>query len=261
MKIQIEQKKLYNILKGVEAVDQDETVLKLKDDRWLIMCRSESDVVMYGSVVPEDCMEDYERGDMAKVGINTSPILDYISKSSDTVTLSLEESSGGVRKLKMSKGKGGAIEMPMINPEYITGVMADSPSLEWEVEFTGDVSFLEDFISRSDNIIGSGSFIISPREDKLYLYSEYDDSSTYEKIDWDEFDDVESVSDVRTMLSVEWASALYFMRDEANIQIGDNIPMKIIFDLGDGAKSSYIICPRIDSDDNTSKVPDRVFGG
>lgn len=275
MKFTIDRDKLHSVVKGAKATGRPEAVIWLKDDRWLMKCISKSDVVMFGAAITDKVMDDYERGDMDELGIGLDKMDSFLaSRNDDKVTVELIETKAKVHKLELSCGNSG-IGIPVIAPEYVEGKAQQAPDIDYCVSFTGDIKFLTNFVKESDNVVGSSSFMISPREGLMYLYSVADDTDNWERKHWEDFDDYsidwskgfyeadhyknpEEDHAVDSMLSVDWFKGIELISDEGTVFVDNHAPVKILFDTEEGMKASYFVSPRIAADGEVSRLPNRI---
>lgn len=258
---------MLDIIEAAQAAQPEEGIMHLKDDRWVMKVVDESTVVMFACRVNKKAMEEYRKEGWDKIGVRFPKVKDSIYSSSENVEMEVVDHKLHVRQQGYDAGLG------MVNPEYVAGNVQSAPDLEWPVEATGDISFIKDFVKRSDKIVGGSSFIISPRKNHLYLYSERDDQKLVKKYPWDDFDSVSINWELGddppgsggvypgeqkacdTVLSIEFAKALKFIEDEGTLHIGNHVPLKLLFDTMEGVDASYFFSPRISTEDTRSTTP------
>lgn len=258
---------MLDIIDAAESTYQDEGVMVLKDDRWLMKVVDEANVVMFAVRVTKDAVEEYRKTDYDKIGVRFGGLQESIFTKTEPVEMEVKKHRLHVRQ------QGYEAKLAMTDPQYVSGVAQKAPNLDWCVEIGGDISFIKDFVKRADKIIGPGAFSISPREHALYLYAEADNESIVKRKPWDEFDDTtinwdqgEAPPDsggfnpsehkaCDTILSVDYAKDMEFIRDEGKVFIDNHSPIKILFDTVDGVDSSYFFSPRISNEDKHSSTP------
>lgn len=266
MKLDIQQELLGNVLSGIESTKgaesdgKNEAVFRLKDEHITVRCQDPAEVMMFASLIHEDDIEEYEPGDKTDLGLRLDSISSYINKTDETVSIETAKSDGGVDLLNVSKRKGSSITIPMIDTDSIVGQMHSAPSIEWPVEFIiSETDRVNDFISRAKEVTGAGSCLVSTREEGFYLYAEREDYSTKEFIPWDD-DDIELTKsdkdEVDTIFSLGYLSEVDIFDGDMEFHIGDEVPMKTVFSLGESSAASYILAPRVSNTEGRSKVPD-----
>lgn len=249
-------------------VVQDEGVMVLKENHWLIKSRGPSDVLMAAVMCPRDAMEEYDTRGVDKVGVRFQPIRNFIkSKSQD---LEMEYTNKG--QFRLSQGTT-TVRITGVEPEYVSGYMSEGPSIDYAVTATGDVSPFKNFFDMADNVVGSDQFLICARDEKLYLYSFEDQNDIVEKIDWDDFDehsidwskglssaksavDPQEDNAADSMFSVDVAEDIKWVEDEATLYLDNNAPAKFVFTTEEGAKISYIMAPRLSESGEPPTLPE-----
>lgn len=259
---------MLDIIDAAQAAQDDEGIMRLKDDRWVMKVVDEGTVVMFAVRVTEEAMEEYTKGEYEKLGVRFPGIKDSIFTKTENVEMEVLDHKLHVRQQGYDAG------LALTDPQYVSGDAQHAPDVTWAVEATGDISFIKDFVKRADSIIGASSFSISPRPNHLYLYAEEDNEDLVKKYPWEDFDDFwidwsvggeppgsggnipaqDKACD--TILSIDYAKELKFIEDEGTIHVDNHTPVKILFDTMDGVDASYFFSPRISSDDVRSCMPD-----
>lgn len=260
---------LKEVIRSVEATQQDEGVLLLKEDKWLMKAVGDATVLMFATLVPEDAMIEYEKGDTDEVGIRLSDITDMIDDTSDPITLELEN-----KKLIIEHG-GYEASVPTIDPSVVSGVARQSPDADHCVSFDMDFSRFTSFLSKADNVADTGHYFMSAREDGLYLYAEHDNSEVRKRYAWDSMDNVaidfaagqsppqgghDPAVDaaVDTILALDFTQRINEIASTARFHIDNHYPVKFVFETESGIKGSYILSPRMPGGDSMVTPPDRV---
>lgn len=261
---------LLDLVDASVATLQPEGVMLLKDDRWIMKVRDESNVLMFATRVTKEAMEEYSKTDYERLGIRFDSLKDSVFSKSDSVELEVVDHKLHVRQ------QGYDASLSMTDPEYVSGVAQKVPQVDWCVEAEGDLSFIKDFVKRADKILGASSFSISPRENNLYLYAEHDGEELTKKYPWSDFESVEINWDIGedppgsggnvpgeskaadTILAIDYAKDLTFIDDEGTLFVDNHTPIKLLFDTREGVDASYFFSPRISNDDIRSTMPNEA---
>lgn len=273
MQMQISSDSIEHISEGVMATGNDEGVIRLKDDRWMITSEGAASVILSAVLVPEESMEIYDRRGYDAVGVKLDKLLKFVKRTdSDMVNIWMEE-----RTLNIEENDGNAhVELATLDIDTVSGRTDKALNINHEVRFQSSFDFIIDFIRQTDDIVNADSFIIGCRNNGLYLYSEYDNARIDNFYEWDEFDDVEldwEVNNYRELghepakdeaidviLGSDFTKELYHPEDTAHISIGNHFPMRILYETEDGIKISYFQTPRLPkSEDVITIIPERVI--
>ena len=270
MKMEIEGGKLLDGLKAIKATLNNEALITLKDDRWMIKSMDEAEVLMSAILVPESSMESYDKGGYDRVGIQIDKVTSFVRSRNDTIRLWMEE-----RALHMSDGSDHA-RIATVDPDSVKGHMQAAPKINFEVMVDTDPDFLLDFISRQSDIVNSGTYTLGAREEGIVIYADGDNGSMDTGIEFDEFDDytidwsVDNGTEtegahtpsedhaIDVIMSSDITSQLKTPYDTCELYIANQSPMKFLFQDEDaGMKISFIQAPRIDNK-GRSTIPDRT---
>lgn len=276
MRMKLEEKILYHVVKGAESTGLEEGLIRFKEDRWILKCQTASGEQLFAAMVPESDMEEYDKGGVDSIGINFQQVKKVLSNSSDSIVVEFFEDNAGIHKLRLIQDNS-YLNVGLVDEDFISGTDTEAPNLDWVVEINGDISFIKDFVDKSDKVIGSGDFMIGAREGTMYLFSEQDDSSAYEILHWEDFDDYSINWDnglyngdghnppedhaMDVILSVEWTKNIHYVSDDATLMLNNHAPMKIVFDTEGDWVASYFISPRVVGSDSGTKetVPEDLI--
>lgn len=280
MRMEVKGGVFLDLLDGAMAAGQEEGLMKLDKSKWLLKTMSEDDVVLFACRVLSDAMKSYDEGDVEALGIRYNAMQDAIPSREDNVLIEFDETDGGSHKLHVAQG-GYDAGLTMTDPEFIEGKVDRAPSIDHAVVIEGDLDVFSDFIKKADNIVDSSWFMLSPRPEGLYMYSEKDNQDLVRKADWDQFNNVSinwgkgftkdetdmSHPDILNpsqdkgcdgIFSMEHAKALSYISDKGRLCLDNHTPLKMVFDLPSGVDASYYFCPRIPSTDSIATLPDDV---
>lgn len=266
MKARLKSEYLDYLVNSMYSAGLDEAVLELHDSRWLLKMRGPSNVILVAMMIPEEQMEQYDRGGYERIGLKLPMVETFVSSGSEYVNMWMES-----RTLWMQDDEGAEAKIATVDPETVAGVMDGTIKTDFEVELSSSLDIFTDFINRGEDMTGDDNYMISCREEGLYLYMR-GDNSTYRKFyEWDEFGghnidwSINNLGEADTALvpkndkgldvimSTDFTKSINDLDDEAAISIANHHPMKIVYDkLGDENKPpikvSYIQTPRIDED-------------
>lgn len=261
MRLKMNSGDLQDAISAIQITANDEALMMLEDDRWMIKSADEASVLMAAILMPRGAMKEYERNGYERVGLPINKIDKFISGRTDTVTIWMEE-----RALHIDDGSTH-VKLATIDPDAVEGHMSGAPTVEHEVMFEGSLDTIKDFVNRADDVLTTGYYLISTREQGLFLYAEGDNGQMTEFISWSDFDNYEidwSINNegpngsivpeaqkgTDAIMSIEWSQQLVSISDEAKIYVGNHIPIRILFDKSEdrdaGMKVSLIQTPRID---------------
>jgi len=274
MRITTEADVLHRVFDAVASVEQDEILLTLKEDRIISKMAGGADALMTAVRVSDSELIEYDRGGMDRVAFRFDKVRNFIPSGSSEVTLDFSDN-----KLDIQSGSAH-LQMGMLMPESLEGEVPSPPSNNYELIAQGKAGKVKDFISKSEDVVGSTSYYVCAKEEGMYLYADADtggmddfipadDFDTYET-DWsanDDYDDAPtSASEGERMdviMSTEMTSNMAEVSDKCIMHFADSLPMKWLYTGQEGGRTgidiSYIQAPRIEQD-GKDKVPDSVIG-
>jgi len=195
--------------------------------------------------VPKDSFDVYKVDEEKTIGIDVNRVYD-ISKSikrGELVELKLEDES----TLKI---KFGAVEysISLIDPSAIRKE-PKIPALELPAKIVLDAGEFKKAITTADKI--ADHVVFKSDEEGFYIEAEGDvDKITFRMSEGEliEF----NKGSARSMFSLEYLKEFIKMSssgDILTIYLGDNYPVRLIFDVADGKlKVEYILAPRIEAE-------------
>jgi len=276
MKIVIDPSKMLDALGAIKATRNDEVLLELKDDRWMMKSQDEAGTLMAAVLASDGVMEEYSKGDYEEIGININKPKSFIRSSGGDVTLEMED-----RALHMYQG-GTHARIGTINPGDVAGKMRTAPNLNYPVHIKAESGILHNFINRQEEVVGSGNYYIGARKDGVYLYSTGDNGDLDRHIRWEEVEDKDikwsryqtpkdDVSDkanhpdsdqaLDVIMSTEITKDIKKPADTCWMYFTNQGPMRILYDMSeedsDGLKISFMQAPRIDNKGRPT-IPDSV---
>jgi hypothetical protein len=277
MKITIKGSILSTVLNSALGY-QDECLLNLEREGIIVRVRHSSDAGFYASMIEEEAIEEYDRGQYNKLGIRMQNVLDFIPNDDTTVTISIVEGrlcvNRGDREIYMSTIDTDAIHG---NPDSIPDInnpVVIHDGVEWVVDFAQDAySYI---FSNDDEAV-----IISARDGMLYLYAGDEMDELVEKKHWEDFDDYSidwsSCSEsgqcrpedvnyspeedhvVNTIVSTKFLRPIMDVDGETAISMDNHMPFKAVTTTDYGVKHSWFVAPRIPSQGKALDIPDRVL--
>lgn len=263
-----------DMLSAIEAGESayvDEGVMVLKESKWMMKTISADKVILAAVLVPEDAVDEYEKGAEDYVGLQFDHFYNFI----ESKTSSLEIQVDG-REMHLYEGDDH-VRLATIDPEAVSSGIPSAPDLTYEVKATGDISSMMSFFNKIKNYNEDASVMISPRDEGMYMYADGDNWMLDRMVEWDSFDDynidweankgnenphginppedegVDVIQGVQNLLDITKPD------NEATIYIANHMPTKLLFELDSGIKISYIISPRLSDDDERMTLPDRVI--
>lgn len=278
MIIKSEPKHLKNMIEAVRSIGRDEAVMKLKENRWLVMSRDGSNVLMTATRVPRQSMEEYDKGGYEAIGLPITPLNKFITKSGGEVTIEMDIDSDQPGAIHITQGRSHA-KLANIDVEGISGRMDGGVKVDWEVTIASiDTSKLSDFSQHAQEVIGVDNFYISCREEGMYLFARGDNGDVDMFHPWDEFEDGADIDwsvnnpgegnalvpkedkGTDVIISAEHFDDINMFGDTASLDVGNHIPIRLRFQEGD-SDFAYIQAPRIDMDDRGHTLPEDILKG
>jgi len=169
MQFKIKESVLLDIIKGAKSTARREGVIRVKDDRWIMKCQSEGDVLMFAVMVPESSMEDWERGDTDEIGFRFGDLEKFLNSNDNLVKIETYTTDVGVHKIRAVKNNT-VLEIPTTDLEFVAGKNVTVPSIDWVLEAEGNLKFIKQFVSKSDNVVGADSFMLGWRDAEIYKH-------------------------------------------------------------------------------------------
>lgn len=275
MQFKIQEGVLLDIIKGAQSTARIEGVIKVKEDRWIMKCQSEGDVLMFAVMVPEEAMEDWDPEGPDEIGFQFGDLEKFLGSSDSMVKIETYTTDVGVHKIRAIKGNT-VLEVPMTDLEFVAGKDVTVPNIDWVLEASGNLEFIKGFVSKSDTVVNADAFMIGCRDEMICLYTEHDDTRTWDALEWDFFEDYtldwsngmynekeshnppeDHATDV--ILSTSWAKGVHFLSDEGTLYLNNHAPAKMVFDMDSEIKASYFFSPRIPDNDSRYTIPDDVI--
>lgn len=280
MRMEIKGGTFLDLIDGAKAAGREEGLMKLGPSKWVLKTLSEDDVILFACRVTSDAMKSYDQAGVEKLGIRYGALEDAIPSRKENVLVEFDQTSGGSHKLHVAQG-GYDAGLTLTDPEFIEGKTDKNPNIEHAVMVEGELDVFSDFIKKADNIVGASWFMISPRPEGVYLYSEKDNQDLSRKIEWDSFenssvnwnkgfthdnsninhDDLINPPEdngVDAIFSLDYAKDLNYISDKGRIYFDNHAPLKMVFDLPAGVDASYYFSPRIPTSDSIATLPDGV---
>lgn len=276
MKIEIPGETLLNIFNAANQLD-DDGILIFRDDSVLLKMSDPSESLMFASLIPESAMKSYEKGDTDQLGLDFEKFTDIIPNTEDIIQF--EFNSEGMHKIIIryndSEYRTRGLDIGGINkpPEKL-------PTFEYPVIIQHDPDIIYNEFINDCQMVGLKSYIMSPREGMMYLYSRQDDDEVIKRLHWEDFENyqidwskgedkdesnIENALDpnadhgVDTMLSVDLTNDILYWTDTVTTYIDNHMPMKTTFEDEQGIKISWILAPRIPTEGKVSELPDHVI--
>lgn len=257
----------------VSRSNEQEALMILKDNRWMVKSAGPADVLMSAILMPAEAMESYERRGYDEIGLNTEAIDNFVSSRNDTITLEMED-----RALHMDDGDTH-VRLATIIPEQVAGATRSAPDVDYEITINNSPDFIKDFIKRAEEVVGASHYYMGAREDGFYLYAPHDNGSIDRRIEWDEFDghelnwevNNEGPNDAHTpkedkavdvIMGTDFTNSMKAIEDEGVINIGNHFPMRWLFDKSEegepGMKVTFIQTPRVNNDQE-NVIPQKII--
>ena len=269
MRIKMNAGTMRDILNVPESTSNFEGVIRLKENRWILKCVDPSTSLMTALLVPEESMEDYDPSGPDEVTINFDQIKDMISSKKDSIEI--EYDGGGI----YLRSGGYEAHVGHVDPESVAGDSMAAPDLDHPVNATGDLTFIDEFVGKAQNVIGAGTVTLSPREEGFYLYASQDGNEMTKLVEWDDFEDYsfdldkagptpegmppsDEMEGVSSTFADDFLDSLSYLTDNGSIKCGNDVPMKMTFRMENGIRASYILAPRIGEGESAGYMPEEV---
>lgn len=275
MRFEIKSKELKNVLDAANGY-RDECILDLRSQGILLRIQDESNSALYSSFIPDDIMDDYDRGEHPRIGIYTEKMYNVLPSTDDVITVELTD-RGKIEVVANRK-----YTLPPIDPDTVSGVPDKVPDLSLPVQVVSEPDWLMEFISESRSYIHDGkkggSFFLSANEGIVMLWSKKDDWELEDTLHWEDFNNYDidwskATQDskgsmpinpqeerrIECLLSLDLTKHMKFYSDKVEFSWGNGMPLKAVSESEEGIKHSWIVPPRFPTDSEHNKIPDDVL--
>lgn len=260
MKMEIKGSIIKDVISGVSPTREGtsngdkEALIGLNNDNWMIKSKGAEGVMMFACLVPESSMESYSKNNVDFIGFDMDDLGGAVSNRGSVYTIEWDN-----HKIVVSEGSGPQFRLRTINPDYIQGAKSGMPSVDYPYAIKGGLEPITTYISKAKGVIGADAAVMSVRDGDLYLYSRMDDDEIQWKLDEIEVARGDSTN-LDCVFSLDFLKEMHF-EDEGIIYLGNDKPMKVVMETGDGVKMTYFLAPRITDDSSSAirSVPDEYI--
>lgn len=267
--------KLKTIINGVTQLQISEVKLQLKDDRVLLRAKDPADALLYAARMDQSFFEEYNRGDFSEVGVEVDPLLSTLEKMDGSTKITYAAGEDSLNRVAI-KGRNDVVRFGGIDPEYVQSGIEAVPDLDFPVVGTLDSSVMDDFTGKASGIIGSTDCIIRHRGEGLDFYSEKDGNDVYRRAESPKFELKQFVKEHRATLldhqrgmdaddvsesvfGMDFISGIPFESDGVEISLGNDQPIRFVYEMYDGVSVSWIVTPRIPGASDRRSIPEGIY--
>lgn len=264
MEYEIESEEFGHVIQAVKSISQQEALAIHADDRWITKTRDPAGYAMVATRVSDEVMDGYKREGVEEIGLKLNEIQNFISGNANTLKVDFDNAT---RKIYFRE-EDYELELSTIAPEYVSGKEQNFPDGEHHITLEGDMSFIYEFASRADDVLGTDHIVIGARENNFYLFAMNDNDTLKLAKSWDDdcFEDADiddSDFPIDVILSLNYLSDLHNVNaDESVLAFKNEFPVKFMFETDGGIPITYFIAPRV-SDSSSSnaahEVPDSAL--
>lgn len=269
MILTMEGEEIYDIFNSANKLSSDEAVAKFKDNHWLMKAKDGSNTVLFAVMVPRDAMKEYQKRGVDKLGLDFDDITNFTPKKAVETSLEYKDN-----RLYAEAGNEQAV-LPTIALDSVKYPVEQVPNVDAPVVIKGDYGRIVDAANRIEDVTETDHVFVSVRPNNLYIWGRKDARSMKKVIPLDDFENVnfdwskaeaktagdynpQEEKGTETIMSIELLKTVRQIGDSATMHLGNHNPMKFVFESDEGVKMSWIITPRIPSQDKTNRIPEEI---
>lgn len=275
MKLELDSKMLYYGLGGASEW-REEGIINFLDDGMLLRATDPGDAGVYSMLIPADSMEVYEPEGMDELGFNFTKILPFIGKNDGEITLEVDANEGEVVKVILTVGSR-EYTVPAVETEYISGSPDRVPEVDHAFVAEMDWGFISSFIGDFHKFKSNGGGVyFSVQNGVFWLWANDDDNEIKDSLQLEDTglieldyskaylnDDVDidprESEELHNLMSKDILNDLNVNTDKVRFCFDHYAPIKIVSEHDSGLKQSWIITPRIPTQNNYRKIPESVI--
>jgi len=266
---------LYHGLGG--AADwRDEGIMNFLDKGVLLRVTDPGDTGVYSMLIPADSMETYKTRGMSELGFDFSNIIPFLNNNSETIQLEVVEEDNSVTQVILSVGSR-EYTVPAVDTQYISGSPDRVPELDYsfvaEMNWDFMSSFIKDFHKIKDK---GGGIYFSVQDGMLWLWAKDDDNEIKDFIHLEDIDLVDldydtayinddidlnprEMQEIHNLMGKDVLKSLSISTDRVRFHMDNYSPIEVVSEHESGLKQSWIITPRIPTQDNYRKIPESII--
>lgn len=194
----------------------------------------------------EGAFESFEAEDDVSLGLNLEKLYSIIrrAKSSDTLVMELEDDSKFT--ITMKNGSTRTFSLPLLNLDQET---PETSQLEFDVRADFNSSTLSDGIG--DVSVVGDSVTFSADGDAITIRAEGSNSDAEFRIEKgsDGLLELDADSNIKSMFSMDYLKKMLKaekLSDTVKLQLGNDFPMRLDFEVPDTLRLGFILAPRIE---------------
>lgn len=226
-----------------------ETRMHVSEDGLVMPMVDPANVGMVKVNAPASAFDTFETHTDLELGFNLSRVMDLLSipESDDRVTVTFDSER---RKLRVEGERGFEATLALIDPDSIRE-SAEQPDLDLPAEIVIEPDHLEQARRAADMVSDHICFGVDPDEEVFFASAEGDTDDVKLELERDDLVDL-TAEKARSLYSLDYVTdiAKPIPSDtEVTIELGEEFPMLLSYDLLDGQVSvETMIAPRIQSE-------------
>lgn len=279
MKIKINGEEFNEVVQAAKSY-RDEALFMLMEDKIIIRLYEPSDTAMYASMIPEDAMDVYERGEHPQIGLNLETLDDFTPDKDTELLMYIEDGKLHTVYDDMEYVMG------MLHPDSVAGVPdPDSvPQVDPSVKIENDIDWIVDFAKEASRKILSDdntTLYLAAVEGTMNLWVVEDDNQMALRKHWEDFDDYdidwkgantrspaesftidEHPEDTRRMdalFSTTFIKNITIPDGESRVEFDNYFVIKFVTESENGVKHSWIIPPLLPTASKYDKIPESII--
>ncbi|MCD6215770.1 MAG: hypothetical protein J7J92_01705 [Candidatus Aenigmarchaeota archaeon] len=221
----------------------DEAVLQIKEDGLKILAADRAVVVVVDFEMSKKCFDKYKLTENIEIGLNLTNFLQILKRAGSSDKLKLK-TDGQKLEIIFENGSERKFQIPTIS---LSGnETPDVSKLEFKNIIKTDASIINNAINDADLI--ADSMVFSIDESAMRISASSDSTSVNIVVPKKKLKKFGYVEDARSRFSLEYLKKIIKaskIADEAEISIGTDYPMRLIF-ADKNIKISFILAPRVE---------------
>lgn len=239
---------LDSILDPVQAI-VDESKFHLEDDELATTAVDPANVAMIDYSLNPAALDAYE-GDGRVIGVNLDRLSDVggMASKDDAVDLELPDDSS---KMRITVAHQLDYTLALLDPDSIRDE-PDLPDIDYPARITLTGSQLSRGVKAADMVSDHVALSVNADDNEFVVKAEGDTDDVDLTLDEESLVDIDADEDATSLFSLDYLKDMESAipgDTEILIELGDELPVKLHFDLFDGeAQVTYMLAPRIETE-------------
>lgn len=226
-----------------------EGLFQLTEDGIQLVAADPAMVALVDFKIEEDVFETFELDEETKVGLNLENFYSILRRANadDKIILELDESESSFH-ITMENSSTRNFSLPILN--LSEDDIPDTQNLEFSVTAELDTNVVEEAIK--DAMVVGDSIKVTADSTGINISSEGDQSNVDFRIDADADSVLElEGGEAESMFSLDYLNNMIGAKklsDTVSMNLGQDFPMKLVFEVPEKATLSFVLAPRIEEE-------------